>query len=60
MTRGTSYKFSLLKKYIIRSSWEIEHNSFLENPISIRLVALERGRRVLPQVAISDLGDPKF
>lgn len=60
MTRGTSYKFSLLKNYIIRSSWEIGHNSFLENLILIKLVALERGRRGLLQVEISDLGDLKF
>ena len=60
MTRGTSYKFALLKRSIIRSSWEIVHNSFLENPIWIRLVALERGHRGLPQVAISELDDPKL
>ena len=33
MTHGTSYKFSLLERYIIRSSWEIVHNSSLENPL---------------------------
>jgi len=48
MTHGTSYKLALPKKYIIRSTWEIGHNYLLENPISIRLVALERGRRGLP------------
>jgi len=60
VTHGTLYKFALLKKYIIRSSWEIGHNSFLENPISIRLVALEGGQRGLPQVTILDLGDPNL
>ena len=60
MTCGTSYKFALLKRYIIRSSWEIVHNSFLENPISIRLVELERGRRGLLQVAISKLENMKL
>ncbi len=60
MTRGTSYKFALLKRYIIRSSWEIVHNSFLENPISIRLMALERGHIGLLQVAISQLEEPKL
>ena len=59
MTRGTSYKFTLLERFIIRSSWEIMHNSFLENPICIRLVALEREQRGIPQVAISELKDPK-
>ena len=56
MTRGTSYKFSLLERSIIRSLWEISHNSSLENPIGVRLVALERGHRGLPQVAILELG----
>ena len=60
MTHCTSYKFALLKRYIINPSWEIVHNSFLENPIWIRLVALERGRRGLLQVAISELDDPKL
>ena len=26
ITRGTSYNFALLKKYIRRSSWEVRHN----------------------------------
>jgi len=60
MTRGTSYKFALLKRYIIRSSWEIVHNAFLENPILIRLVALERGHRGLLQVVISELEESKL
>jgi len=55
LTRGTSYKFALLERSIIRSSWEIVHNSFLENPIWIRLVALERGHRGLLQVEILEL-----
>ena len=33
---------------------------FLENPISIRLEALERGNKGLLQVAISKLEDPKL
>ena len=57
VTRGTSYKFDLLKRYIIKSSWEIVHNFFLENPISIRLVALERGHRGLLQIMIVELED---
>lgn len=36
------------------------HNSFFENPICIRLVALERGHRGLLQVAISELKYPKL
>ena len=59
LTRGTSYNFTLLERSIIRSSWEIVHNFFLENPIWIRLVALERGHRGLLQVAISELKDLK-
>ena len=59
MTHGTSYKFALLKRYIIRSSWEIMHNSFLENQIGIRLVALEIGHRGLLQVTNSKLDNPK-
>ena len=55
MTRGTSYKFALLERSIIRSLWEIWHNSSFENPIGVRLVELERGHRGLPQVAISKL-----
>ena len=55
VTRGTSYKFALLERSIIRSSWEIVHNSFLENLIWIRLVALERRYRGLLQIAISEL-----
>jgi len=60
MTHGTSYKFTPLKKGIIRSSWEIGHNAFLENPILIRLVALGRGLKGIPCFLISKLGDSKF
>ena len=60
VTRGTSYKFAPLNYSIIRSLWEIWHNSSLENPIWIRVVALERGRRELLQVAISKLDDPEL
>ena len=59
MTRGISYKFALMERSIIRSSWEIVHNSFLENPIWIRLVALERGHRGLLYFKISELEDLK-
>ena len=59
VTRGTSYKFTLLERSIIRSSSKIVHNSFLENPIWIRLVALERGHRGLPQNTILEFKDPK-
>ena len=55
MTHGTSYKFALLERYIIKSSWEIVHNSFLENLNSIILVALERGHRELLQLIIAEL-----
>jgi len=60
VTCGTSYKFALLKNYIIRSPWDIGHNIFLENPISIRLMALEIGIRGLRHFTISDLRDLKF
>jgi len=60
VTRGTSYKFALLNKSILRSSWEIWHNSSLENPILIRLVELEILLRGVPQEEISNLGDPKL
>jgi len=60
VTRGTSYKFTLLKRYITISSWDIVHNYLLENPISIKLVALKRGRRQILQVAILELEDPKL
>jgi len=60
MTRGTSYNFTLLNQSIIKSSWEIWHNSSLENPILIRLVGLERVLRGLPQDAILELGDLKL
>ena len=59
VTCGTSYKFALLERSIIRSSWEIVHNSFLENQLWIRLVALERGHRGLLQVTNSELDDWK-
>ena len=60
VARGTSYKFALLNQSKSKSLWEISHNSSLENPIWLRLVALERGRRRLLQVAISELDDPKL
>ena len=60
LTHGTSYKFALLNQSKSKSPWEISHNSSLENPIWLRLVALERGRRRLLQVAISELDDPKL
>jgi len=60
VTRGMSYKFDVLNKYILRSSWEIWHKSSLENPILIRLVGLERLLRELPQEEIADLEDPKL
>ena len=59
MTRGTSYKLALLNWSIIRSLCEISHNSSLENPMLITLVALERGHKGLLQVVISKLDDPK-
>ena len=60
MTRGTSYKFALLKSSIIRSLWEIWHNSSLENPIGVRLVALERGHRGILWVVNLELDLPKL
>ena len=60
VTRGKSYKFAILKSCIIRSSWEIMHNSLLENLISIRLVALEKGLRGILLVVISELEDLKL
>jgi len=60
VTCGTSYKFSLLNQAIIRSPWEIGHNSFLKNPILIRLVGLHRGLRGLPQDEILDPRDLKL
>ena len=60
VTCGTSYKFTLLKRYIRRSSREIGHNTFLENLISIRLVALEKGHRGILQGAIPELENPKL
>jgi len=44
----------------MRASWEIGHNSFLKNPISVRPMGLERGLRGLPQDEISNLGDSKL
>ena len=60
MTRGTSYKFVLLNQSIIRSSWEIGHNSFLKNPILIRPIGLKRGLRVLPQDEMLGPVDPNL
>ena len=41
VTRGKSYKFSLLNQSIIRSLWEIGHNFVLENPNQVRPVAFK-------------------
>jgi len=60
VTRGMSYKFALLNQSKSKSLWEISHNSSLENPIWLKLAALERGRRRLLQVAISKLDDLKL
>ena len=60
VTRDTLYKFSLLNQSIIRSSWEIGHNSFLKNPILIRPMELERGLRGLPEDEISEPGELKL
>ena len=60
MTHGTSYKFALLNQSKSKSLWEISHNSSLENPIWLRLVALEIAHRRILQVAISELEDPKL
>lgn len=60
VTRGTSYKFNLLKQYIIGSSWEIGNKYFLENPFLIKLVASETRHRGILQFAISNLGYRKF
>ena len=47
VTRGKSYKFSLLYQSIIRSLWEIGPNFVLENPNQVRLVAFKREFRGL-------------
>ena len=60
VTCGTSYKFALLERFIIRSYWDIVHKSALKNLNSIRLVALERGCRRLLHVTISELDDPQL
>ena len=60
VTHGTSYKFALLNQSKSKSLWEISHNVSLENPIWLRLVALERGRRRILQIEISELDDPKL
>jgi len=49
-----------MKNYIIKSSWDIGHNSFLENPISIRLVGLEGGCRGIQYITIPDHVDPNI
>ena len=46
-------------KLVFRSLWEIWHKSSLENPIGVRLVALERGHRGRLHVTISELNDLK-
>ena len=56
MTRGISYKFTLLKHYIIRSSEEIGHKYFLENQILIRVAGLERELNGLLQDTILEIG----
>jgi len=45
---------------IIKSSWEIGHNSFLKNPILIRHVGLEIWLRGIPQDEILVHRDPKL
>ena len=55
MTCGTSYKFTLLKHYINRSSLGIGNKYFFGNPIAIRLVKLERGLGGLLQAEILEL-----
>ena len=52
--------FALLNHSIIRPSREIGPNSFLKNPILIRLVRLERGLRGLWQDEIPNPGDSKL
>jgi len=59
VTRDMSYKFTLLNWSIIKSLWEISHNSSLENKNWVRLVALERGHRGLLQITNSELDDWK-
>ena len=59
MTRGTSYKFSLLNQSIIRSLWEIGHNFGLKNPNQVKPMAFERRFKVLLHGQISDTKDPK-
>jgi len=60
VTCGIPYNFAPLNQSIIETSWEIWHNSFLKNPILIRIVVLEGGLRELPQEEFSELGDPKL
>jgi len=59
LTRGTSYKFILLNQSIIRSAWEIWHNTSLVNPILIRLAGLERELRGISKDEMLGLGDYK-
>ena len=58
VTRGKSYKFSLLNQSKIGSLWEIGHNFALKNLNQIRPVAFERSFIGLLQGLISDIEDP--
>ena len=60
VTRGKSYKFSLLNQSKIGSLWEIGYNFALKNPNQIRPMAFERSFRRLLQGLISDIEDPKL
>jgi len=60
VTRGTLYKFALLNQSIIRSSWEIEHNTFVKNAIFIRPVGLEIRLGGLPHEYNFRPRDPKL
>jgi len=57
---GTSYNLNLLNQTIISLSLKIGNKYFLENPISIKLMGLERGLIGLPHDKISDLVDLKL
>ena len=60
MTRGKSYKFTILNQSIIGSLWEIGHKFSLKNPNQIRPMALERSFIGLLQGPISDIEDPQL
>ena len=55
VTRGKSYKFTLLNQSRIRSLWEIGHNFVLENPNQVRTMEFERSFRGILQGIISDI-----